>query len=452
MREPVWHNSALRRLRPHGRYNLEHVDAIERALAQHQTLKMRPLPSGLFRSVEVSAENERSGYGNVWVRDNVFVAYAHHRCGASDVAARTMKALFEFFARHDNRFRAIIARKADPDDPMQRPHVRFDGVRMRELEDARWPHAQNDALGYALWLLCVLAREGVMAIGARDRELLTLFVHYFDAIRFWQDEDSGHWEEARKCSASSIGAVVAGLEALLAWDGRSTGPQRAALDAHVTDRARELVVCGRDALTRILPNECAQRAPEKNRRYDAALLFLVHPLGIVMGEDEALILADIERYLSGRHGVRRYLGDSYWSPDYDELVPEIARSADYSENMQARDALLDSIGQEAQWCIFDPVLSAHYGRRFQLRGAEADFDLQVHHFERSLAQVTDTWRCPELYFLKHGVYVANPHTPLSWTQSNLMVALTELRESLRLRLSSAGDGGLNGGYHRKPSQ
>ena len=37
---------------------------------------------------------------------------------------------------------------------------------------------------------------------------------YFQAIRYWQDEDSGHWEERRKIEASSIGAVVAGLREL----------------------------------------------------------------------------------------------------------------------------------------------------------------------------------------------------------------------------------------------
>src|SRR5206468_7975912 len=77
--------------------------------------------------------------------------------------------------------------------------------------DELWAHAQNDALGEAVWLRFLLANEPGFALEAEERELFALFPAYFDAIQYWKDPDSGAWEEARKVNSSSIGAVMAGL-------------------------------------------------------------------------------------------------------------------------------------------------------------------------------------------------------------------------------------------------
>ena len=59
-----------------------------------------------------------------------------------------------------------------------------------------------------------------------------------------------------------------------------------------------------------------------------------------------------------------------------------------------------------------------------------DRQKQVEHFNRLLSQVTADWRCPELYYLRKGEYVPNPHVPLQWTQANLLVALHEMKATL----------------------
>ncbi len=38
-----------------------------------------------------------------------------------------------------------------------------------------------------------------------------------------------------------------------------------------------MAVSGRAALAAILPHECIEEHPERQRRYDAALLFLIYP-------------------------------------------------------------------------------------------------------------------------------------------------------------------------------
>jgi phosphorylase kinase alpha/beta subunit len=432
----VWHNQELESTclgLPDERWRIEDLEQLETTFAVRGTLAMTALSSGLFPAAAMtdSAALKTSGYGNVWVRDNVYVAYAYHLCGRSDIAARAMGAIFGFYAKHRRRFYDIIEGKVSADEVMLRPHVRFDGESLEELSE-RWSHAQNDALGYAMWLFARLAAARVLALDEVAITTLIAFVQYFKAIRYWEDEDSGHWEEARKRSASSIGTVVAGLEGLLTLArGRGAELKSLGLTTRLVDVAADLVARGRAALDEILPNECVQLSPRHNRRYDAALIFLVHPLAVVGSPHVEMILSDVNRFLSGPHGIRRYLGDSYYAPDYEERLPPEVRTRDFSLDMETRDALLDSIGHEAQWCIFDSVLSALFGVRYARTAAASDLEAQTAHFERSLAQITREWRCPELYYRKGDHHVVGPHTPLLWAQANLMLALAGMRESLR---------------------
>jgi hypothetical protein len=192
------------------------------------------------------------------------------------------------------------------------------------------------------------------------------------------------------------------------------------------ERMQALIAKGRERLKATLPFETP---PE--RLADAALLFLIYPLDVVRERPiEDAILSLVQARLKGEVGIRRYAGDSYFCQDYDEWFPPGQMSADFTDRMEYRDALLQP-GCEAQWCIFDPVLSIIYGKRFQAdRSDRASFEKQVHYFNRSLAQVTAKGECPELYFLKGGRYIANAHTPLAWTQANQALALYLMEKSL----------------------
>jgi GH15 family glucan-1,4-alpha-glucosidase len=427
MKGPEWQNERLRELLPKGSFALNDVRSLETELARRGTLTTAALPSGLFPASTGDAPG--SGYGNVWVRDNTYVAYAHLVRGQGDVAARAVLSLLHFWEAHRGRFDAVIAGGVAPSSVMERPHIRFDGVRLRELTEEQWPHAQNDALGYALWLSTRLIARGHLPLSRPVVVMLQLLPRYLHAIRYWQDQDSGHWEEAPKRSASSIGTALAGLEGLLALRLTHLAALRdAGFDERVLDLVGELSGEGRRALTAILPHESLD-PPPLARRYDAALIFLVHPLGVVSGRAALDILTDVEQVLTGPFGIRRYPGDSYWAPDYDLRLGLEDRTRDYSSDVALRDALLERAGDEAQWCIFDPMLSAYYGRRYLETRSAADLELQRHHLERCLAQVTPDWRCPELYYKRHGAFAPGPHTPLLWTTANLGTALAALRAS-----------------------
>lgn len=370
------------------RYVGAEIQRIFKLLSGRGTFEFERLENGLFPAAGV-APGDISGYHHVWVRDNVFVADALFRIGRVDEAASTARALAAFYRKHAFRFADIIEGRRDPSDPMVRPHVRFDGERLAEL-DEHWAHAQNDALGYFLWLHCQLARAKVVET---DLALYTMFARYFEAIRFWEDEDSGHWEETRRVRASSIGVVTGALRTLPAEVG-----------------ADRLVAEGEAALEELLPAE------SEDRRYDAALIFLVHPIGVVGRADADQILRDVTECLQGEHGIRRYLGDSYWAPDYKKHLDPGERTRDFSDNLASRDLLLIEPGVEAQWCIFDPMLACAYAERGDAHLADA-------HLNRSLSQLTDDLRCPEAYYFEAGRWVPNDHTPLLWSQANLLRAL-----------------------------
>jgi GH15 family glucan-1,4-alpha-glucosidase len=253
-----------------------------------------------------------------------------------------------------------------------------------------------------------------------------VFPDYFEAIEYWHDKDSGSWEEASKVNCSSIGAVVAGLEEMLRHKQSACKSSAAPACVTQTKKLETLIAKGRETLDRDLPFESP---PE--RMVDSALLILVYPLGIVKDPDtQDAILNTIQARLKGEVGIRRYVGDSYFCQDYDEWFSPRQRSSNFSGRMDFRDAHL-RLNCEAQWCIFDPVLSIVYGQRYLADRSDVEsFQKQVHYFNRSLAQLSADGQCPELYFLKNGRYISNTHTPLAWTQANQALALRLMEQSV----------------------
>jgi phosphorylase kinase alpha/beta subunit len=406
-------------------------------LEQQGTFRFPTLESGLFSAAAGEGDDfELTGYRSVWVRDNIHIANAHWVWNDAPKAAGALQALMSYFTKFRFRFTDAIEGRSDPRDPMFRPHIRFDGTHLTEV-DEKWSHAQNDALGAFLWLYsnyCRWRSPGTPT--AEEWELLCECVAFLQQIQYWQDEDSGHWEEVRKVAASSIGVVVAGLKAFrqhLFTETRFGGPPadfsylKYGRPISLND-VNDLMDRGEQALAAILPAECAQSDAAKQRHYDAALLFLIYPYRVVSPQMADRIVSNVTTHLMGDHGIRRYNGDSYWCADYREKLAADQRTVDFSDNLASRDSLLER-GLEAQWCLFDPIVSIHYGLRYKESGEIEDRRRQIFHLQRSLDQVTRPggravpYRCPESYFCEKGRYVPNDICPLLWTQANLKQAL-----------------------------
>jgi GH15 family glucan-1,4-alpha-glucosidase len=400
-------------------YTPERLGKIKEVLSANGTHEFHPVANGLYAASPSQAADSATGYQNVWIRDNIMVANSFRLRGELERANACVEGLTQFLGKQLPRFQELIndAVRVLKEDANRRPHIRFTAQTLGELPE-KWPHAQNDALGHALWFRFVLANTGVLPMTPRDYEIYRIFPSYFWAIEYWQDQDSGAWEEGRKINNSSVGAVVAGLEEMLKYE---ISTSRAGME-----KLQGLITKGRERLEETLPFESP---PE--RMVDSALLFLIHPLGVVRTRVmEDAILNLVQARLRGGAGIKRYAGDSYFCQDYDEWFAPGQMSTDFSERLDFRDAHLQP-GYEAQWCIFDPVISVIYGQRYLAdRSDAASFRKQVHYFNRSLAQVTAAGECPELYFLKSGRYIANVHTPLAWTQANQALALHLMEKSI----------------------
>jgi len=417
-------------------YTPESLAKIGETLRAHGTHVILPVEHGLFAAAAAPAANRVSGYHNAWVRDNVLVANSFRLRGELAPAVVCVQGLSQFFAKERPRFLEIIQDSTHKlkNDVQRRPHIRFAAQALAELPE-RWPHAQNDALGLALWFRFGLANSGALPLTAADWEIYGLFPRYFAAIEYWQDRDSGAWEEGRAVRNSSVGAVVAGLEEMRQY--LSSPPDRQKKGGDVSAppdtlaKLDQLIANGRARLDATLPFE----APPE-RLADSALLSLIYPLRVVREPAaQNAILNLVQARLKGEIGIKRYAGDSYFCQDYDQWFAPGQMSSDFSERMAYRDALLQP-GCEAQWCIFDPQLSIIYGERFLANPSDAvSYRKQVYFFNRSLRQLTPEGGCPELYYLKNGEYVPNDHTPLLWTQANQALALHLMERSVKVKLT-----------------
>ena len=393
------------------------VAALREKLAAARTLEVRANEHGIYAASASQAEDAATGYQNAWVRDNAMVAFSRFACGDAESANRTARGLTAFLKTQAEKMERIIAKPKRKEEVQERPHIRFNAKTLQENEE-EWAHAQNDALGEAVWLRFLLANESGFALEAGEGELWELFPAYFDAIQYWKDADSGAWEEARKVNSSSIGAVMAGLREMDRYlrNGNEVGSAK-------KSAVPDLLKKGRRVLEVQLPFE----APPE-RKTDAALLLLIYPLRVVTDERMKRFIVSLTRArLMGEVGIRRYPGDSYFCQDYDEWFPPEERSADFAQRLAVRDEFLQP-GCEAQWCLFDPLLSVIYGEEYQQAGAPEALQRQLEHLNRAVGQL-DEGRCPEMYFLKRGKWTANEHTPLAWTQANLSLALACLEKN-----------------------
>jgi phosphorylase kinase alpha/beta subunit len=396
------------------------VDEVQRKLEDGKTLDMVPNGHGIYPASSGHSPSAEHGMGrNAWIRDLVMVIHSLEVRGLLPQARTCLHSLLLYALTQVARFEAVIAHPKREHDIQCRPHVRFDADTL-SATDQPWGHHQLDAWGYLLWITATLGLRKDVELSQDEEELLAVVVKYLDATNYASDPNNGTWEEDPDVKSSSIAACIAGLRAVRQY---ARARASAAL-AHVLPRIDALIQAGGAVLTANLPFETP---PHRNA--DAALLFAIYPLRVI--EDpyqQDLLLSLIQARLLGPYGIRRYNGDSYYCQDYDKWFNPRQRSNDNTLSVAMRNQFLTP-GFEAQWCIFDPIVSVIYGERYHHSGDHADFNRQLRFANRSLGQITADLKCPEMYFCSEGTWIPNPHTPLLWTQANLAVAMKVLGDS-----------------------
>lgn len=350
----------------------------------------------------------RTGMGYAWIRDNAHAANSLLENGDIPKASGIVRAILEIFKNNQSKIDDIISGAVSPSEVMNRLPVRVEGDTLAAT--GQWPNAQNDSIGYALWIVSRAVLAGAVELGDDDRLIIDKLIAYLGAIAYWQDEDSGHWEEDRKLHASSIGVVVAGLESL---------KQNNRLNVSDVTSLEDLIAKGRLALDHLIADDCP---------LDASLIFLVEPLGVVGSEQAAKIVRMIETNLLRDYGVVRYPDDSYWAADYRDHFSLGDRTADFSDRLDER-ARHNIPEHEAQWTLFDPILAIYHHSLYKKSHEIFHRQAAGYFLERSLASFIDagsSWRIPEAFFFEHGAWVENDHVPLLWSQANVLLALNRM--------------------------
>jgi len=397
-------------------------------------------PTGPFSASAANAKGDHTGssmFGS-WLRDNCIIAYGLFLTDPEGQGCEDAKAcitsIATFLLTHEAyRMELVIGGHKDvtgTDEKtwMDRPHIRFIGE--TGLEDTKWyNHKQNDALGYFLWTRLQLALAEKMPMTGEHLKLVGQLFDYLRTIQCWDDFDAGHWEEHSAQHASSLGPCLAAVKAfktLIAKEG-----YLAPCKADTLDLLEQKIGA---SLKEILPNEVI-RPVENAKDADSALIFLCYPLEIVDDEIGAKIMERLQSCV-GHIAMCRYRKDSYWCKDYKDKIGDDPTKHFTDEELKERDALLKP-GEEAQWCLFDPMVSAYYGKLYQKSKKPEHLAAQQLFLSRALAAITGddcefgAWMCCEAYYLHGDTWKPNDNTPLVWTQIDLSMALHEMGKSLQ---------------------
>jgi phosphorylase kinase alpha/beta subunit len=345
----------------------------DKLIKQHlKILEGLQYESGLFAA---SKKGIGTGYDKAWLRDNFYECLAFEVLGDWETVRKTYRAILDIFQKHEFKIDYAISRK--PEHTHQYIHPRYNPVTFDEYWE-EWGNKQNDSIGCVLFEIGELERKqpGLVVQNDDDRRVLQKLVWYLSTLEYWQDPDSGMWEEDQEVHASSVGACLAGLQKARQIPG-----------IEVPDRLLER---GAETLRTLLPRE------SKRKFVDLALLSLIWPYGVTSDEETKQILENVEYHLLKERGVIRYKGDQYYNKNPDGWSEE----AEWTFGLSWLAIIYDKLGNEAKAKEF---------------------------LDRAKATVTREGQVPELYFSNSTK--ANDNTPLGWSESLFIVALHAVNDN-----------------------
>jgi len=337
---------------------------------QHiSVLKSLQYRTGLFAASKKRSNviNEDTGYDKSWLRDNFYECLAFMVTGDYGTAKKTYKALLKIFLKHEDKIDHAIRHK--PEHKYEYIHARYHPHTFDEFWDD-WGNKQNDAIGAILFGVSTLEDRGVKVIETeKELRIVKKLVDYLGSIMYWHDPDSGMWEEDEEIHASSIGACVAGLNAI---------------KKHTSIKVpQKYISSGKKALNNLLPRE------SKKKFVDLALLSLIYPYNIVTAKQRNEILTNVEYHLEKKKGVIRYKTDHY-----------------YNKNP-------DGYSEEAEWTFGFSWLAIIYEMLGKKNKAKE-------YINNAINTINKDGEIPELYFSNTKNFV---NSPLGWSESMFIVAL-----------------------------
>lgn len=345
---------------------------MSKLLKQHiNNLRNLQTESGLFLA---SSQDVSTGYDKAWLRDNFYISLAFEEIEDWVKVYDIWEAILNILIKHKDKINWAIKNK--PHESWQYIHARYHPETFEEFWE-EWGNKQNDAVGAVLYKLADLEKKGQGVINSdQDKKIIQRLVDYLTSLKYWEDPDSGVWEEVEEIHSSSIGACIAALEKADQLDFITVPSQ--------------VIGNGRKALNNLLPRE------SETKFCDLAQLSLIWPFDVIDQGRAEKILERIEYYYNRRHGTIRYKNDAY-----------------YNKNK-------DSFSQEAEWCMGFAWLAIIYHKLGNLKKAKS-------YLEKAKVTITSKGKIPEIYFSNSEK--PNENTPLGWAESLFIIACNKLSNS-----------------------
>jgi GH15 family glucan-1,4-alpha-glucosidase len=339
----------------------------------YQILDQLRLPNGLYLA---SLSND---YHYVWLRDSFYMSLPFLDKVDGNFE-KTYHRILDLFKEYE--WKIDIHTRQRPIQQWEYIHSRYSAHEVKELE-MPWGHAQHDAIGAILWGIGMGESSGKRIIrDLKDHEIIQKLVWYLQCIHYWEDADNGMWEEWKEVHSSSVGACVAGLQAV----------------RNIVFVPRELILSGYQTLTTQFPRESS------NRPIDLAQMSLIYPYQILVGEDAKVVIDQIETNLCRDRGVIRYKGDSYYST---------------LEHEGRHHSLSYYYDTEAEWTFGFPWLALCH---LEL----GNIDKANEYIKKTESVMLKDGSLPELYFAKSTNHNAN--TPLGWGNAMYILAKERLEK------------------------
>lgn len=355
-----------------------------------------------------------------------------------------------------------------------------------------WAHKQDawQILAHTALVNLACGKLDPESLTIENREFLSLVAPFLARVRFYQQENSGSWEELEAIRSSVLAWDMAVLQQIyqLSCSARFSFLEdgfrefRGSLHGYaITDSfsefLKDLLHKGAEVLKRSIPFE-SPLYPVTNPRHrlaDAALIYLLQldtPRLVAdildlpeswIEESETKLLKTIATLYDPRTGGhRRYKNDSYQRFGFfrDDTIAKLnemygAPSGDASGHFTGRDGIVPS-GPEAAWSHFTWQLSSWSGRRYQETLEPRYLKMQHHYFNQGLRTIPTralysvelsqkgtihliklpAYRCPECYLTeadsrgKQFVF-PSPHTPLNWATGEALAAFSAIYQNLR---------------------
>ncbi len=423
---------------------------LQKDLESLGALRFSPYASGLYPASDLTQElSTATGMGLAWFRDNAHIGSALYASGQRYPAIRVANSMVSVLQQNKDGLDAVVR---DSNCAFRLP-VRVDGDTLQSDAENR---VQHDSTGYMLWLPSNMVLAGALRPSSACLEAMAQTVRYLGSLEYWQDADAGAWEEGKRIHASSIAVAMGGI--------RDTQRMFQSVGYKSGINFADLLQNGRMGYRRIFelntvtlppdgkPPKVSRRAASgqsdpvtfmgdfdiSRRCYDASLLFGAITMSVFDTEESRRVISDVKNYLVRRRGIARYPGDTYWAPGFKELMLQSERTTSAPGRLEKRESVAAGVaytGKEAQWTLFDPLLSVDAARQYLKTGSEDDFAEHLLFLNRHLGQLErqpdGTYKWPENRYYEFTPHTPgqtytlrpNDHTPLLWTQANSLIAL-----------------------------